>query len=220
MIEVIVERGDKRVFASAVDWPGYARSAKTEAEALEALLVYAPRYARVVARAGPKFVAPKDVSAFRVAHRVTGNATTDFGAPGVASRADDERLTPAQIKDFLSLLEASWSAFDTAARAATGKKLRTGPRGGGRSVEKMSAHVLEADVMYLAALGSRAPKVTGAQRTAAIRRTMLAAFTARARGEEPDDPSRSAKRWTPRFFARRSAWHALDHAWELEDRVI
>jgi hypothetical protein len=24
--------------------------------------------------------------------------------------------------------------------------------------------------------------------------------------------------WTPRFAVRRSAWHALDHAWELEDR--
>jgi hypothetical protein len=25
--------------------------------------------------------------------------------------------------------------------------------------------------------------------------------------------------WTPLFAARRAAWHALDHAWELEDRL-
>jgi hypothetical protein len=25
--------------------------------------------------------------------------------------------------------------------------------------------------------------------------------------------------WTPRFAIHRSAWHAIDHAWELEDRV-
>ena len=25
--------------------------------------------------------------------------------------------------------------------------------------------------------------------------------------------------WPPRYAARRIAWHALDHAWEIEDRV-
>ena len=27
------------------------------------------------------------------------------------------------------------------------------------------------------------------------------------------------RRWTPRYAARRMAWHALDHAWEIEDRT-
>jgi len=26
------------------------------------------------------------------------------------------------------------------------------------------------------------------------------------------------KGWLPRYAARRIAWHALDHAWEIEDR--
>ena len=26
------------------------------------------------------------------------------------------------------------------------------------------------------------------------------------------------RRWTTRYAARRIAWHALDHAWEMEDR--
>jgi hypothetical protein len=26
------------------------------------------------------------------------------------------------------------------------------------------------------------------------------------------------KGWPPRYAARRIAWHALDHAWEIEDR--
>jgi len=43
MIRVVVEGGAKRVFASAVDWPGWARSGRDEAAALEALLAYAPR---------------------------------------------------------------------------------------------------------------------------------------------------------------------------------
>jgi hypothetical protein len=34
----------------------------------------------------------------------------------------------------------------------------------------------------------------------------------------PSDGEPISKRWTARFAARRIAWHALDHAWEIEDR--
>ena len=26
--------------------------------------------------------------------------------------------------------------------------------------------------------------------------------------------------WTPRYFVRRTAWHTLNHAWEIEDRSV
>jgi hypothetical protein len=26
-------------------------------------------------------------------------------------------------------------------------------------------------------------------------------------------------RWPPRYVVRRAAWHVLDHAWEIEDRI-
>ena len=217
-MKVIVERGDKRVFASAVDWPGYARSAKTEAEALETLAAYGPRYAKVVKRAAP-FAPPKSASALSVVERVGGGPGTDFGVPSSAALGDDARLSASEAKRIAAILEACWSAFDHAARAAAGKTLATGPRGGGRSVEKMTAHVLEAEVAYLSKLGSRAPKIEGAGRTRAVRATILAAFDARARGKPVADPSKTEKLWTPRYFARRSAWHAVDHAWELEDRT-
>jgi predicted RNase H-like HicB family nuclease len=47
--EVVLEVTDRKAFASAVDWPGWCRSGKTPAAALEALADYAERYA-VVAR--------------------------------------------------------------------------------------------------------------------------------------------------------------------------
>ena len=47
----------------------------------------------------------------------------------------------------------------------------------------------------------------------------LGTLEARARGEEPDEPNKVRSRWGPRYFVRRSAWHALDHAWEIEDRL-
>jgi hypothetical protein len=38
-------------------------------------------------------------------------------------------------------------------------------------------------------------------------------------GELPDFGPRGGERWPALFAIRRSAWHALDHAWEIEDRL-
>jgi hypothetical protein len=55
---------------------------------------------------------------------------------------------------------------------------------------------------------------------AAVRAVALAALTERARGvPPPENPRRRAGYWSVRYFVRRSAWHALDHAWEIEDRA-
>jgi hypothetical protein len=52
-----------------------------------------------------------------------------------------------------------------------------------------------------------------------VRRAVLDALAAAPRsGRVPQGP-RGGKRWTVRYFIRRSAWHALDHAWEIEDRA-
>lgn len=40
------------------------------------------------------------------------------------------------------------------------------------------------------------------------------------RGEIPTKGPRGGTRWTARYFVRRVAWHILDHAWEIEDRLI
>ncbi len=55
---------------------------------------------------------------------------------------------------------------------------------------------------------------------ARLRGEILDTLTARAAGEPPSENARrKAKVWTPRYFIRRTAWHALDHAWEIEDRA-
>ena len=50
-LRVVLEVAERRAFASALDWPGWSRGAKTPDEALQALLDYADRYARVAGRA-------------------------------------------------------------------------------------------------------------------------------------------------------------------------
>ena len=86
--EVYLEVGQKKIFAGALDWPGWCRSARDEETALAALVEYAPRYARIFSRTTIDFVPPDDPAAFAVVERLAGNSTTDFGAPDVAPARD------------------------------------------------------------------------------------------------------------------------------------
>ena len=201
----------KRVFAGANEWPGWCRSGRTEEAALEALLAYGPRYAKALGRRTSGFVAPTDVGGLRVVERLKGNATTDFGAPAIAPDADDRPIDLSEAARLATIMKACWAALDRAAAAADGLVLRTGPRGGGRPLAKIVAHVADAEVAYLSRLGGRPGR-------ADARRAALAAFASRARGEPPERTPRSGVLWTPRYFLRRAAWHVLDHAWEIEDR--
>ena len=120
-----------------------------------------------------------------------------------------------ELKRLTALLRAAWAEFDAAAAKARGVSLRLGPRGGGRQVPKMIEHVREAEGAYVGQLGSR---VAGSSSLEELRNAFLAALRARAAGEEPPNANKVRKRWLPRYAVRRSAWHALDHAWEIQDR--
>ena len=153
--------------------------------------------------------------------RLEGNATTEFGAPGVPPKADQRPLKPAELKRQRRLLEASWKTFDATWTKASKDKveLSKGPRGGGRDLPKMKDHVMGAEEGYLGALGSRPPRGRASDGLmAAIRETALDALAARAQNKPVADPRQTKRPWSPRFYVRRSAWHALDHAWEIEDR--
>ena len=217
-LRVYLERGDKRTFAGALDWPGWSRSGKDEAQALEALLAYAPRYARIVKRAGLKEEPPGEDAAVDVVQRLSGGGGTDFGVPSSAPKQDGEKLSSKELERQRALLEAAWRAFDAAARSAKGKTLTLGPRGGGRNLAKMRGHVLEAEVAYLGALGSKPPKAAGDE-MAAVRKAAIATLDAVVHGLPIENPRNTKRPWQPRYFIRRSAWHALDHAWEIEDRI-
>jgi hypothetical protein len=212
-VAVYVESGAKRVFAGAIAWPGWCRSAKTEEDALEALVTYAPRYGKALARRKLGFEPPGGVSSLRVRERLKGNATTDFGAPAIAPKADDETFGGGDAERLVTILRASWGALDRAARTVEGRTLSKGPRGGGRDLEKIVAHVREAEGGYLYALGGRPPKSGDA------RRLIERVLASRSRSDPPERVPRSGKLWSPRYFVRRTAWHALDHAWEIEDRL-
>ena len=210
---VYFEVGKKRVFACALEWPGWCRSARTEDEVLAALAAYAPRYAAVALQAGLDFPAAQRTN-FHVVERVEGSAGyTDYGVPGVVLTSDRAPLSGVEIARQAALVRASWVVFDRIAAAAP-QELRKGPRGGGRDRDKVIDHVLGAEVAYARKLGAkhRQPARDDGSAIAALRADILRAIATST------DSSSPAMGWPPRYAARRIAWHVLDHAWEIEDR--
>ena len=198
---VYLEVGSKKVFACSVDWAGWCRAAKTEDAALEALAAYESRYRVVADAADIRF--PKTVAkSFDVVERITGNATTDFGAPGQVAELDRGELTKAKAQRLARLVAGSWKVFDDVVATAP-NELRKGPRGGGRDTAKIVDHVTESEVGYARSIGLKLAKASTRERRGAI----TAAIGARASGN-----------WPTSYAARRIAWHVLDHAWEIEDK--
>src|SRR6185436_8969617 len=121
-VPIALEVGAKRVFAIARDWPGWARSGRSEDTAVEALLEAAPRYAAVVSGSA-RFSVPRSITSFEVIERLDGNATTDFGAPGVLASFDETRADARRLAKLETILRACWAAFDDTVAEAKGVTL-------------------------------------------------------------------------------------------------
>jgi uncharacterized damage-inducible protein DinB len=212
-LEVSVEAADKKAFATAVDWPGWSRSGKTEELAIEALAAYADRYAAVARLAGEKSPSGDRIDVV-VVERSGGGGGTEFGVPSNVTKHDKRRVTAAQADRLARLVEAAWRTFDETAAAAP-EELRKGPRGGGRNTSKIVSHVVESDNAYAREMGEKL-KPTDPSDKKAIGR-VRAAIAAILRKSSDGSPI-AARRWTARYAAHRIAWHSLDHAWEIEDR--
>src|SRR5215211_7315310 len=212
-IPVYIESGAKKVFACAVDFPGWCRSGKDEASALEALAGYAPRYAEVARRAKAAF--PSGDPELEVVERIKGKGATDFGIPHEIPKLDAQPLTAREAARQVALMEAAWALLDKAAKS-TPAELRKGPRGGGRDRDKMLDHVLGAEAAYARQLGIKHPQPElGDTRAIKALRDELAETLRGASDGSPLVP----KGWPPRYAMRRIAWHVLDHAWEMQDRA-
>jgi hypothetical protein len=217
MTGVYLEAGTRRVFACAVDWPGWCRSGRGEEQALEALALAASRYAVVASLAGVPFDPVTEVDCIAIAERVTGTATTDFGALDVAPALDSEPGTADQAQRLATLVETAWDYFEQTAAAAPAV-LRKGARGGGRDRDQIIDHVRETEVLHARMLGlAERPFPADLAAATRVRAGILAEIRAGAADRPAADLARGRR--PARFVARRTAWHALDHAWEIQDKA-
>ncbi len=220
---IYLEIGKRKVFATAVARPGWCRCGRDEAAAMQALLDASPRYARLLHGTELVFNAPRSSEDLRIIERVEGNATTDFGAPDKLITSDNQPFGPNELERAQTLLQAYWRAFDAVVKTAVGKELRKGPRGGGRDLTGIVEHVMAADASYLRTLGWKFAAVKGEdtqQKLTRLRVEILNGLNAAAAGQLPQKGPRGGKRWPPHYFVRRSAWHVIDHIWEIEDRMV
>ncbi len=209
---VYLEASKRRTFVCALDWPGWCRAGKDESLALEAFAAAGPRYRQVAKVAGLAFDGSADVD---VIERLEGGAGTEFGVPSAMAAADHRRIDAKEAHRLAALVEASWTVFDATAAGAP-PDLRKGPRGGGRDRDKIVGHVNEGDGAYAREMGLKVPAGAIDDRAAvtAMRAQMLDVL------RTPSDGTPLAgRKWTHAYAARRIAWHALDHAWEIEDRT-
>jgi hypothetical protein len=214
-LRVILELGKKRrVVAGAMDWPGLDRWGTSEDDALAKLRSYVPRYAGVAERAGmaSAFARARDVE---VVERVPGSSSTDFwGIAHVPSQVERDVLSAKDLERRLELLRACWAYFDDVA-ARVSSELRPGPRSAGRSRDQILRHVYISEPEQISRkVEVRTPPqdVMTPNGLAGHRQAYLEAIRAYNADGKP------ARSWPIQFLVRRTAYHVMDHAWEMEDR--
>jgi len=213
-LRVTLEIGPKgkKVAAVAPDWPGLERGAKTEQAAIDRLLAYLPRYAPVAKLAGMQ-AAFATITAADVAEHYPGVGGTDFwGISFAFSSIDHQVMSGEALERELTLMRACWAFFD-AVRARVSAELQKGPRGGGRDRDAIAEHVLGTEPAYARKAGLRRPAPADRAALDDLRAELVDVLR---RG---DGRATAASGWPAPYAVRRIAWHALDHAWEIEDRA-
>jgi hypothetical protein len=217
---VMLEIGPKgkKVVAVAPDWPGLARGAATEEGAAEQLLAYRPRYAPVAQLAGmeAEFAASTTLD---VVERYPGTGSTDFwGISFAFSSIDRQEMPREELERGLTLMRACWTFFDDV-RSRVSAEMQRGPRGGGRDRDRIVRHVVGTERGWAKMLGL--PRPDGALESDEGLEAHRDAYCAAIRTHHAEGKTVGpVARWPLRYLIRHTAFHTLDHAWEMEDKDL
>jgi hypothetical protein len=216
-IRVTLEIGPrgKKVVAVAPDWPGLERGATTGEAAIERLRSYVPRYAPVTKLAGMEamFV---DISAVDVVEQYPGTGSTDFwGVSFAFSSIDQQAMSVEALTRELALMRACWAFFDDV-RSRVSAEMQRGPRGGGKDRDRIVRHTFAAELDWSKKLGVLTPldAMLTEDGLNAHRDVYCKAIQAL------HSQSKMARTWPLRYLIRHTAYHTLDHAWEMEDKDL
>jgi hypothetical protein len=210
----------KKVVAVAPDWPGLERGARTGEAALDRLSAYLPRYARVAELAGMNAEFATGSSNMDVVEEFPGNGSTDFwGISFGISNIDRQDMSSEQLAREMTLMQACWAVFDEV-RVRVSLELRQGPRGGGRRRDLIVRHVVRSEQEDFAKkVGLRRPELPpGVLPADDDLRAQREEFSAAIRAFH--GAGKMARTWPLRYLIRHTAYHTLDHTWEMEDRDL
>ncbi len=227
-IRVTLEIGPKgkKMVAVAVDWPGLERGAKTEEAAIAHVLAYVPRYAPVAKLAGMEaefatVTTSTPSSAVDVAYvveRYPGTGSTDFWGISFGFSGIDQGALPGDaLERELTLLQACWAFFD-GVRGRVSAEMQRGPRGGGRDRDRIVRHVLFNEQDWAPTPRDRPQEAPEALLTEEGLKAHREAYCQAIR--ELHAQNKMARKWPLRYLIRHTAFHTLDHAWEMEDKDL
>jgi hypothetical protein len=148
-----------------------------------------------------------------------GTGSTDFwGISFSPSATEPGPMGEAELERGITLLRACWAFFDGVA-ARVSPEMRKGPRGGGRDRDRIIRHTIRTESEDFAKkVGVRIPE--GAALTPDGLRQHREAYVAAMRAYNAGEVKRRMRSWTLPFLIRHSAYHTLDHAWEMEDKDL
>ena len=220
LTRTVIERGpkDKRSVAFALDWPGWNRGAKSAELAVEALESYRERYRPIADLAG--LVRDFDAAGpLEVVEEWVGTGSVDFwGISFSASSTEHGPLGEAEFERAITLLKAAWAYFDGVAGRVS-PVMRKGPRGGGRDRDRIIRHTIRVESEDFAKqVGLIIPDE--AALTPEGLRQHRKDYVAAMRAYNAGEIERRMRSWTLPFLIRHSAFHTLDHAWEMEDKDL
>ncbi|MEO7001652.1 MAG: hypothetical protein ABI068_07600 [Ktedonobacterales bacterium] len=216
-LRVTLEIGPKgkKVAAVAPDWPGLERGAKTGEAAIERVQSYLPRYAQVAKLAGME-AAFAAITTVEVVERYPGTGSTDFwGISFAFSGIDRQDLASEALERELTLMQACWTLFDSV-RARVSAEMQKGPRGGGRDRDSIVRHTIRVEQDWAEKVGvsTLQDEPLNDKNLQAYRDAYCNAI--RALHVE----GKIARTWPLRYLIRHTAYHTLDHAWEMEDKDL
>ena len=219
-VRTVIEHGtkDKRSVAFSLDWPGWSRGAKTAELALETLESYRERY-RPIARLAGMASEFDAAGPLKVVEDRVGTGSTDFwGISFSPSSTEQGPLTEDELDRRITILRACWTFFDEVA-ARVSPEMRKGPRGGGRDRNRIVRHTIRTESEDFAKqVGIRIPEE--AALTPDGLKQHRTAYIAAMRDYNAGKIEKRMRSWTLPFLIRHSAFHTLDHAWEMEDKDL
>ena len=208
----------KKVVAVAPDWPGLERGAKTGDEAIERLRSYIPRYAQVakLAEMDAEFDTVKNL---KVVEQYPGTGSTDFwGISFAFSSIDKQGMSDDELERELTLMQACWAFFDNV-HWRVSAEMQKGPRGGGRDRDHIVRHTFAAEQDWARMIEVLTPDdamLTG-KGLKAHRDVYCHAIHDY---HSQDKLAGKMAKWPLRYLIRHTAFHTLDHAWEMEDKDL